>query len=79
MKAIYIDKFVEVIISRVILWNILLKYSQNYDQIQVVEVSKPILKDGEVLVKVAAAGVNYVDLLYVSWSNLKICDHEIQS
>lgn len=38
---------------------------QNYDEICVSEVPEPIQKDGEVLVRVEAAGLNFVDLLYV--------------
>lgn len=44
--------------------------SQNYDEIRVSEVPNPIQRDGEVLVRVKAAGLNFVDLLYVSDSEL---------
>jgi hypothetical protein len=40
--------------------------SQDYDEIRVSEVPKPQPKEGEVVVRVTAAGVNFVDLLYVS-------------
>lgn len=38
---------------------------QNYEDIKISEVQLR-QRDGEVLVKIAAAGVNFVDLLYVS-------------
>lgn len=65
MKAIYIDKFVGV--SGTLKGKInLLILPQNYDEINVSEIPKPQPKDGEVLVQISAAGVNFVDLLYVS-------------
>lgn len=67
MKAICIDKFVEVNA----IWNTtLFKINanlQNYNEVKVTEVSKPQRRDGEVLVQIVAAGVNFVDLLYVGW------------
>ncbi|CZR56041.1 related to quinone reductase [Phialocephala subalpina] len=40
------------------------KFVQKYDDIQISEVSQPRAREGEVLVKIEAAGVNFVDLLY---------------
>ncbi|KAG0645456.1 NADPH:quinone reductase [Hyphodiscus hymeniophilus] len=40
------------------------KFVKDYDEIEVSEIPKPQTKDGDVLVQVAAAGVNFVDLLY---------------
>jgi len=40
------------------------EFVKNYDEIQVSEVANPQLKDGEVIVQIAAAGLNFVDLLY---------------
>ncbi len=40
--------------------------TQNYDEIEISEVRQPCPREGEVLVKIAAVGVNFVDLLYVS-------------
>jgi len=44
----------------------LIDIQKDYDELQVTEVPKPRVKEGEVLVKVEAAGVNFADLLYVS-------------
>ncbi|KAH8816496.1 quinone oxidoreductase [Xylogone sp. PMI_703] len=41
------------------------KFVENYDAITVSEVEPPQPSNGKVVVKVAAAGVNFVDLLYV--------------
>lgn len=45
----------------------MLTLPQSYDEIKVAEVPEPRPKDDEVLVKIAVCGVNYVDLLYVSF------------
>ncbi|KAH8650520.1 zeta-crystallin [Tricladium varicosporioides] len=39
-------------------------FVNNYDEIRISEVATPSLGKGEVLVQIAAAGVNFVDLLY---------------
>ena len=70
MRAILIDRFVNVSLPRVLLMNDQLNAAQDYDEIKISEVvPKPQAKDGEVIVKVHAAGVNFVDLLYVSITN----------
>ncbi|KAF8852826.1 zeta-crystallin [Acephala macrosclerotiorum] len=40
------------------------QFVNNYDDIKISEVPQPRARDGEVLVKIDAAGVNFVDLLY---------------
>ncbi|KAE8449486.1 hypothetical protein EG329_008094 [Mollisiaceae sp. DMI_Dod_QoI] len=40
------------------------KFIRNYDEIEISEVRQPCPREGEVLVKIAAVGVNFVDLLY---------------
>jgi hypothetical protein len=42
-----------------------LLHLQDLDDIKVTEVPQPHAKDGEVIVQIAAAGVNFVDILYV--------------
>ena len=44
--------------------------TKEYHELEVSEVPKPQVKDEEILVRVAAAGVNFVDLLYVGPSFL---------
>jgi hypothetical protein len=70
MKAIRINKFVKVSPKLDLSSNSengqLADFSQDYDEIRVSEVTKPQPKEGEVVVRVIAAGVNFVDLLYVS-------------
>lgn len=64
MKAVIIDQFVKVSVeTQKKLTETDL--NQNYDEIRVSEVSEPTQKDNEVLVRVEAAGLNFVDLLYV--------------
>lgn len=41
---------------------------QSYDELRVTDIAAPVPKDREVLVDVKAAGLNFVDLLYVSLS-----------
>ena len=75
MRAILIDRFVNVSLPRVLLMNDQLNAAQDYDEIKISEVvPKPQAKDGEVIVKVHAAGVNFVDLLYVSITNTEPLD-----
>jgi hypothetical protein len=65
MKTIVINDFVKV--GHFFFLKYLNAYNtQNYNEIKVSEAPQPQPKNGEVLVKVAAAGVNFVDLLYVS-------------
>lgn len=66
MKAIVIDKFVKVSTLKFSLKVQFIDQFQDYDEIKVSEVPQPRPREGEVLVKIAAAGVNFVDLLYVS-------------
>ncbi len=40
--------------------------NKNYDEIEVSEVPEHERKEGEVIIQIAAAGINFVDLLYVS-------------
>lgn len=63
MKAIRINEFVKVSPFTPIQVHWLTR--KNYDSIQISSTPQPIPRDGEVLIKIAAAGVNYVDLLYV--------------
>ena len=52
--------------------------SQNYNEIIVTEILTPQRKDDEVLVQIVAAGVNFVDLLYVSLSSFSFCGISIK-
>ena len=69
MKPILIDKFVKVSLEEIVKASSLTNYMQRFDEIKVSEVPKPQPKEGEVLVKIAAAGVNFVDLFYVGLSS----------
>ncbi|KAG9243647.1 zeta-crystallin [Calycina marina] len=40
------------------------RFVENYNDIKVTEVTRPNPKNGEILIQIAAAGVNFVDLLY---------------
>lgn len=78
MKSVVIDKFVTVGLHYCSLPSIrgrcnLLKQSQNYDEVHVSEVAAPTPKDDEILVQVKAAGVNFVDTLYVCWLSIYYC------
>jgi hypothetical protein len=65
MKAVLIDKFVQVRpISPVVIGDA--DCSQVYDQLAVADVADPVRKEDELLINIEAAGVNFVDLLYVS-------------
>lgn len=67
MKAIRIEKFVKVSLHKNYSVNLQqIDSKKEYHEIEISEVDKPQVKDREVLVQVAAAGVNFVDLLYVS-------------
>ena len=67
MKAIRIEKFVKVSLHENYSVNLQqIDSKKEYHEIEISEVDKPQVKDREVLVQVAAAGVNFVDLLYVS-------------
>lgn len=63
MKAVIIDRFIKVRDTRRKAPQTDL--NQSYDEIRVSEVPEPIQSNGEVLVRVEAAGLNFVDLLYV--------------
>lgn len=76
MKAVVINKFVQVS-SCLIFISAFVRvslgtprpdshYLQSYDDVRVSEVPTPVPKDDEVLIQVKAAGVNFVDTLYVS-------------
>jgi len=65
MKGILIDQFVTVRLDDESEVRQQLIRSQNYEEIKISEVTKPRAKEGEVVVQIAAAGVNFVDLLYV--------------
>jgi len=41
------------------------KFVTNYDDLAIRKIPKPRPKEGEVIVQIVAAGVNFVDLLYV--------------
>jgi NADPH:quinone reductase-like Zn-dependent oxidoreductase len=43
---------------------------QHLHEIKVSEISKPQAKDGEAIVQIAAADVNFVDLLYVRYFSI---------
>jgi len=72
MKAIVINDFVKVSGSPTMLTDQTDRV-QDFDEITVAEVERPVPKSNEVLVQVKAAGVNYVDTLYACASerNLK--------
>jgi hypothetical protein len=65
MKGILIDQFVTVRLGDDSEVREQLIHSQKYDEIKISEVTKPRAKEGEVVAQIAAAGVNFVDLLYV--------------
>lgn len=76
MKAVVINKFVQVsswfifvsypvgVVPNISMSNN--RYLQSYSDVQVSEVPTPVPKDDEILIQVKAAGVNFVDTLYVS-------------
>jgi len=68
MKAVIIDQFVKVC-TRTRRKPTETDLDQDYDDIRVSNIPEPIQKDGEVLVRVEAAGLNFVDLLYVRHQN----------
>jgi NADPH:quinone reductase-like Zn-dependent oxidoreductase len=70
MKAIRINQFVKVSLHEIVQCNSAVDLTKEYHDIEVSEVPKPQVKDEEILVRVAAAGVNFVDSLYVSGSFL---------
>ena len=70
MKAILIDQFVDVSPSPADQDVKLTIVSQKIEDVKISEVPNPEVKDGEVLVRIEAAGVNFVDLLYVCSSYL---------
>jgi NADPH:quinone reductase-like Zn-dependent oxidoreductase len=43
-----------------------LTFTQDYDEIKVSDAPKPESKVGQVLVRISAVGISFVDLLYVS-------------
>lgn len=64
MKAILIDKWLDVCFNLVHLWFIV-NSVQGIDDITVSSVPIPIFQGDEILVKIEAAGVNFIDQLYV--------------
>lgn len=55
------------------------EFGESLDRLHVSNISRPRAKDDEILVKVVAAGINFVDILYVrgSSSGLTIPNHPI--
>jgi len=53
------------------------KFVTNYDDLAIRKVPKPRPKEGEVIVQIAAAGVNFVDLLYVILKQISLLVYPI--
>ena len=66
MKAVLIGEFIRVS-QLAVPWKNVTYIYQDLDDIKISKVPQPQAKDGEVLVQIVAAGVNFVDILYVSF------------